>query len=69
MSKQTLTTKEEKKAKKLYKEFWKINPGMKNPSDINKQEKADFLEDKGFESISLMQKARKQKYNFTKLSK
>ncbi len=69
MIKKTLTASEEKKAKKLYKEFWKINPNMKNPSDINKQEKADFLKEKGFESIRLMQKARKQKYSFTKLSK
>jgi len=69
MSKQTLTNSEEKKARKLYKEFWEINPNMKNPSDINNQAKADFLAKKGFESISLMQKARKQKYNFTKLSK
>ncbi len=67
MSKKTLSTSEESKAKKLYKEFWKINPNMKNPSDINKPEKADFLTKKGFENIRLMQKARKQGYKFTKL--
>ncbi len=69
MSKQTLSAKEVKEAKSLYKEFWKINPNMKNPSDINNQAKADFLAKKGFESICLMQKARKQKYSFTKLNK
>ena len=69
MSKKTLTDSEKKEAKKLYQEFWELNPDMKNPSDINKQEKADFLKKKGFENISLMQKARKQKYNFTKLAK
>lgn len=41
-------------------------PDIKNPSDINSQEKADFLVKKGFENISLMQKARKQAYKFTK---
>jgi len=39
---------------------------IKNPSDINSQEKADFLVKKGFDNISLMQKARKQAYKFTK---
>ena len=69
MSKQTLTTKEVKEAKSLYKEFWSIYPDIKNPSDINKPEKASFMIKKGFESISLMQKARKQSYKFTKQSK
>lgn len=66
MSKQTLTTSEVKKAKSLYKEFWSMYPDIKNPSDINSQEKADFLVKKGFDNISLMQKARKQAYKFTK---
>ncbi len=66
MSKQTLSPKEEKKAKSLYAEFWKIYPKIKNPSDINSPEKATFMITKGFESIQLMQKARKQAYSFTK---
>lgn len=66
MSKQTLTPSEVKKAKSLYKEFWSMYPDIKNPSDINSQEKADFLLKKGFDNISLMQKARKQAYKFTK---
>jgi len=66
MSKQTLTPSEIKKAKSLYKEFWSMYHDIKNPSDINSQEKADFLVKKGFDNISLMQKARKQAYKFTK---
>lgn len=66
MSRQTLTAKEEKKARSLYQEFWEIYPDIKNPSDINSLEKADFMIKKGFENISLMQKARKQAYKFTK---
>jgi hypothetical protein len=66
MSKQTLTNKEVEEAKKLYEEFWSIYPNIKNPSDINSPEKANFLIKKGFESIKLMQRARKQAYNFTK---
>ena len=35
-------------------------PKQLNPSDINMPEKATFLILKGFERISLMQRARKQ---------
>lgn len=65
-SKQSLTPDEEAEARALYEEFWNMHPGMKNPSDINKVEKADFLTLKGFEKIRLMQRARKQSYGFTK---
>ncbi len=36
---------------------------------MNKQILSISEENKSFESISLVQKARKQKYNFTKLTK
>ncbi len=62
----TLTTEEEKQAKTLYEEFWNQYPNIPNPSDINSIEKNNFLKEKGFECIQLMQKARKQAYEFTK---
>ena len=65
-SKQTLTADEEAQARALYGEFWHMHPDMKNPTDINKVEKANFLILKGFEKIRLMQRARKQAYDFTK---
>ena len=37
-------------------------PDIRNSSDINSQEKADFLVKKGFENISLMQKTSLQIY-------
>jgi hypothetical protein len=63
---QSLSQEEEQRARALYDEFWSLNPDQKNPSDINTVEKATFLMLKGFESISLMQKARKQAYDFTR---
>ena len=65
-SRQTLTPEEEDEARKLYEEFWNIHPDIKNPTDINRKEKANFLIQKGFEKIRLMQRARKQAYDFTK---
>lgn len=62
----SLSKKEEKEARALYEEFWKTNPKQANPSDINTPEKANFLILKGFERISLMQRARKQAYDFTR---
>jgi len=66
MNNQTLTTVEEVKAKQLYNDFWSINPKILNPTDINSQEKYDFFMKKSYEDLSLMQKARKQAYSFTK---
>lgn len=63
---QTLTTTEENEARKLYEEFWRMYPTQKNPTDINTPQKANFLILKGFEKIRLMQRARKQKYDFTR---
>jgi len=63
---QTLTDAEEAEAKALFDEFWELYPKQKNPSDINTPEKATFLVLKGFERVSLMQRARKQAYDFTR---
>lgn len=63
---QNLTPTEEAEAKALYEEFWSIYPTQLNPTDINTPEKANFLMQKGFESIRLMQTARKQAYEFTR---
>ena len=63
---QTLTPAEEAEARSLYEEFRRLHPGVKNPSDINTKEKAFFLFLKGWERISLMQRARKQAYPFTR---
>ena len=63
---QTLSPQEESEARALYKEFRRLYPTQKNPSDINTPEKATFLILKGFERIALMQRARKQAYEFTR---
>ena len=68
MTAQTLTAAEEALARKLYQEFWQLYPQLKNPTDINTPEKASFLIMKGFENIRLMQRARKQAYDFTRPS-
>ncbi len=63
---QTLSPEEEAEARALYEEFWARYPNIKNPTDINKIEKANFFILKGFEKIRLMQRARKQAYEFTR---
>lgn len=55
------------RAAELYDEFFRTHY-QKNPSDINTPEKANFLVQKGFESIRLMQAARKEQHEFTKRS-
>lgn len=66
-ARQNLSPEQELRAKELYEEFWATyGTHIKNPSDINTIEKAHFLIEKGFEDIALMQKARKQKYPFTR---
>lgn len=62
---QSLSQEEEAEARALYDEFWAMHPDQSNPSDINTLEKANFLMLKGFESINLMQRARKAGYSFT----
>lgn len=66
MTKQTLSADEVRDARQLYEDFWKQYPHQKNPSDINTPEKANYLILKGFERVSLMQRARKQAYPFTR---
>jgi hypothetical protein len=61
-----MTIDEDKMAEKLFNEFWKKYPHIKNPTDINMTEKAEFLVLKGFESIRLMQRARKQKKPYSR---
>lgn len=63
---QALSEQEKAEAKCLYEEFWGMYPLQRNPTDINTPEKATFLILKGFERIRLMQRARKQKYDFTR---
>jgi len=63
---QNLTREEVDEATALFDEFWQLYPGRKNPSDINTAEKAHFLILKGFERVRLMQRARKQAYDFTR---
>ena len=65
-SKQTLGPEEVDEARALFQEFWNRHPDIKNPTDINTVEKANFLTQKGFEKIRLMQRARKQAYDFTR---
>lgn len=63
---QTLSPQDEAEARRLYAKFWKLYPHLKNPSDINRPEKATFLIMEGFERIALMQRARKLGYDFTR---
>jgi hypothetical protein len=63
---QTLTPDQVAEAQALYEEFWATYPRQRNPTDINTPEKASFLILKGFERIRLMQRARKQRYEFTR---
>ncbi len=60
-----MTNEEILETKRLYIEFRRMYPGVKNPSDINTPEKAYFLILKGFEKIRMMQRARKAGYDFT----
>ncbi len=46
-------------AKELYKIWFSRNPDIKNPSDINREEKFDFAVDIGWYGVELMQRARK----------
>ena len=56
-----------KKQKKMYEKFWNMNPGILNPTDINSEEKHNFCKTLTYEELSLMQRARKQAYPFTRL--
>lgn len=65
-NKRTLSPEEETQARALYEEFWAKYPHIKNPTDINRGEKANFFILKGFEKIRLRQRARKQAHEFTR---
>jgi hypothetical protein len=68
MSNQILSEEDKEKAKELYSRFWKQYPDIQNPTDINTEEKHNFCKTITYEELSLMQRARKQAYTFTKLS-
>ena len=62
-----LNSEEEIIAKKLYKNFFNQYPNLKNPSDINCEEKYYFALGIGWQNLQLMQKARKnniKKYDY-----
>lgn len=54
-----LTKEEERIAKGLYGDWFRDNPGVKNPTDPNTKEKYDNMVALGWELFSLMQQARK----------
>ena len=59
------------KAKDLYDRWFATHPdvtrpGVKNPTDINTERKFRFAMDIGWEDFSLMQRARKKGFDFTK---
>ena len=54
-----LTPAEERIAKSLYADWFKKNPGVKNPTDPNTREKFDYMKSLEWELFSLMQQARK----------
>jgi hypothetical protein len=60
-----MTQQQIQKVRALYKEFYKLYPEQTNPSYIDTIEKAEFLIQKGFEDIHLMQIAHKLGYLFT----
>jgi hypothetical protein len=69
MSNQTLSEAEENEAKELYKNFWKENPNIPNPTDMNSEIKHNFCKKLTYRELSLMQRARKAgstTYPFTK---
>ena len=53
----------------LFDEWFIENPDIKNPSEINSEEKALFLLRKGWNSIKVMQTARKKGFEWTKRPK
>ena len=62
-----LSNEEEFIAKQLYEIFFNQYPNLKNPSDINCEEKYHFALCIGWQNLQLMQKARKnniKKYNY-----
>ena len=70
-TKRKLTDEQEAKARALYEKFSGMYPNIANPSDINNQAKWDFFTKNGYGygEISLMQRARKQGYPFSRIGK
>jgi hypothetical protein len=54
-----LNDKELEIAKGLYREFYATYP-EENPTDINTLSKYNFMKEKGFDALKLMQQARKE---------
>lgn len=54
-----LSNEETKEAKALFKEWFRKHPDIKNPTDVNREEKYDWCMKLGWREFSLMQKARK----------
>ena len=56
-------------ARKLFEKWFSENQGVQNPTDINRPIKWEWFFDmgkkKGFEAILLMEKAKKNKLDFT----
>ena len=50
----------ETEAKDMFRIFFEENPGIKNPTDINRQEKLDFFLTHGWDWLWAMQEDRKQ---------
>lgn len=44
----------------LFKEWFRLHPDQKNPTDLNTQEKWDWMMNKGFPAFRVMQQARKR---------
>ena len=51
-------------AEKLYDDFFRRYPDLKNPTDLNTREKFEFAVKVGWENYCLMQRARKQGKEF-----
>jgi|SaaInlV_100m_DNA_3_1039692.scaffolds.fasta_scaffold36761_1 adenine-specific DNA glycosylase len=62
-----LTATQAQSAKNLYEKWFKRHPDIKNPTDINREEKFNFAIELGWNSFRLMQQARKSnvdKFNY-----
>ena len=47
-------------ARHLYEVWFTLHPDMRNPTDVNNKTKYDYFTREGWETLSLMQEARKQ---------
>jgi len=55
----TMSVTDQAKAQKLFGQWFSLHPHIPNPTDVNKQEKYDFVAEIGWPQFSLMQRARK----------